>query len=32
VLGEVAAAAAKTDTFGGERSRRLVRRIGKRTP
>ena len=30
VLGEVAAAAAKTDTFLGERYRRLVRRIGKR--
>jgi transposase len=29
VLGEVAAAAAKTDTFLGERYRRLVRRIGK---
>jgi transposase len=29
-LGEVAAAAAKTDTFLGERYRRLVRRIGKR--
>jgi transposase len=29
VLGEVAAAAAKTDTFLGQRSRRLVRRIGK---
>ena len=28
-LGEVAAAAAKTDTFLGERYRRLVRRIGK---
>jgi transposase len=30
VLGEVAAAAAKTDTFLGQRYRRLVRRIGKR--
>jgi transposase len=30
VLGEAAAAAAKTDTFLGERYRRLVRRIGKR--
>lgn len=30
VLGEAAAAAAKTDTFLGQRSRRLVRRIGKR--
>jgi len=30
VLGDVAAAAAKTDTFLGERYRRLVRRIGKR--
>jgi transposase len=30
VLGEVAAAAAKTDTFLGERYRRLARRIGKR--
>jgi transposase len=29
VLGEAAAAAAKTDTFLGERYRRLVRRIGK---
>ena len=29
MLGEVAAAAAKTDTFLGERYRRLVRRIGK---
>jgi transposase len=29
VLGEVAAAAAKTDTFLGERYRRLVKRIGK---
>jgi transposase len=29
VLGEVAAAAAKTDTFLGQRYRRLVRRIGK---
>jgi transposase len=29
VLGEVAAAAAKTNTFLGERYRRLVRRIGK---
>jgi len=29
VLGEVAAAAAKTDTFLGERYRRLVRRTGK---
>ncbi len=29
VLGEVAAAAAKTDTFLGERYRRLARRIGK---
>jgi hypothetical protein len=29
VLGDVAAAAAKTDTFLGERYRRLVRRIGK---
>jgi transposase len=29
-LGEVAAAAAKTDTFLGQRYRRLVRRIGKR--
>jgi transposase len=29
ILGEVAAAAAKTDTFLGERYRRLVRRIGK---
>jgi transposase len=29
-LGEVATAAAKTDTFLGERYRRLVRRIGKR--
>jgi hypothetical protein len=30
VLGEAATAAAKTDTFLGERYRRLVRRIGKR--
>jgi transposase len=30
VLGEAAAAAAKTDTFLGERYRRLVKRIGKR--
>jgi transposase len=30
VLGEAAAAAAKTDTFLGERYRRLVRRIGNR--
>jgi transposase len=30
VLGEVAAAAAKTDTFLGQRYHRLVRRIGKR--
>ena len=29
VLGEAAAAAAKTDTFLGERYRRLVKRIGK---
>ena len=29
MLGEVAAAAAKTDTFLGERYRRLVRRRGK---
>ena len=29
VLGEVATAAAKTDTFLGERYRRLVRRRGK---
>jgi transposase len=29
ILGEAAAAAAKTDTFLGERYRRLVRRIGK---
>jgi transposase len=29
VLGEVAAAAARTDTFLGERYRRLVRRVGK---
>ncbi len=29
ILGEVAAAAARTDTFLGERYRRLVRRIGK---
>ena len=29
VLGEVATAAAKTDTFFGERYRRLVRRLGK---
>jgi transposase len=29
VLGQVAAAAAKTDTFLGERYRRLVKRIGK---
>ena len=29
VLGEAAAAAAKTDTFGGERYRRLVKRRGK---
>ena len=29
-LGEAATAAAKTDTFPGERYRRLVRRIGKR--
>ena len=29
-LGEAATAAAKTDTFLGERYRRLVRRIGKR--
>jgi transposase len=29
VLGEAATAAAKTDTFLGERYRRLVRRIGK---
>jgi transposase len=29
VLGEAAAAAAKTDTFLGERDRRLVKRIGK---
>jgi transposase len=29
VLGEAAAAAAKTDTFLGERYRRLIRRIGK---
>jgi transposase len=30
ILGDAAAAAAKTDTFLGERYRRLVRRIGKR--
>jgi transposase len=29
ILGEAAAAAAKTDTFLGERYRRLVRRVGK---
>jgi transposase len=29
ILGEVAAAAARTDTFLGERYRRLVRRVGK---
>ena len=29
MLGEVATAAAKTDTFFGERYRRLVRRLGK---
>ena len=29
ILGEAAAAAAKTDTFLGERYRRLVKRIGK---
>lgn len=29
VLGEIAASAAKTDTFLGERYRRLVKRIGK---
>jgi hypothetical protein len=32
VLGEVAAAAAKTDTFLGERYRWLVRRIGRWRP
>jgi hypothetical protein len=29
ILGEAAAAAAKTDTFLGERYRRLVKRVGK---